>query len=193
MAPDPEHDIPEDDGPSPLGAEGEHPFGVGPFGEGPFGPRDEDEDEDTPVVDEPGVTILQRHKVDVALSKRKWLAYRDEWKREREEKECRRKKKRKAEKDAKAKREREAVAYAGEREFGAGLAALQRQLEAVFAEAQRQVALQRAQSLDLTMAAERYYRMQQAEIMRQMMADRYRQAILEQQEEREVLELLLAA
>jgi hypothetical protein len=78
MSPDPEHEIPEDDGPSPLGAEGEAPFGTGPFGEGPFGPGPEvpeDEEEETPA----GETILQRHKVDlVGISKRRWREFRFE-------------------------------------------------------------------------------------------------------------------
>lgn len=83
---DPEHDVPEDDGPSPLDADGATPFGSGPFGEGPFGPKEEDEEDQTPVTppDEPGVTILQRHKVDRLLtgyhvSRERYANYKRKW------------------------------------------------------------------------------------------------------------------
>lgn len=64
MAPDPEHEIPEDDGPAPVDAEGLTPIGVGPIGEGPIGPRDERDEEAAEEVTPEGETILQRHKVD---------------------------------------------------------------------------------------------------------------------------------
>jgi hypothetical protein len=82
MAPVPPHLIEDDDGPSPLDAEGLNPFGGAPFGEGPFGPHEEDEDDDEAPATPSGETILQRHKVDVAFSKQKWFELRERWQRE---------------------------------------------------------------------------------------------------------------
>lgn len=195
MPPDPAHDIPEDDGPSPQDVEGLAPLGVGPFGEGPFGPRDEDEEETTPPVETvPGETILQRHKVDVAISRSKWLAYRAQWKRERDAAARKINARRRREREEKTKVQREATAYAAEVDFFSDVEAYWRQTAAMYAEAQRQEAIQQAQSYALTLAAQRYQQMQMAIMMREEMARRYRQALLDQQqEEQEALELLLAA
>jgi hypothetical protein len=169
MSPVPPHLIEDDDGPSPLNEEGLNPFGGGAaFGEGSFGPHEEEEVDD-PSVLQPGQTILQRHKVDVALSRRRWNEYRAEWRRERDDAERRRKRKRKAELDGLGQARREAVAYASE-----VAAAVQPQPLGALPDLRPLTALP---SLHLV-----------AQIREQM----YRQAVLAaQQEEEEMLELLL--
>jgi hypothetical protein len=123
--------------------------------------------------------------------------YRAFKKREREEAEQAAERRRtapeRARRAAKAKREREATAYAAEVALRNEATRAEAQFAAVFAEAQRQAALEAYQSQLLTMAAEQYQQQQYAAMMREEMAARYRQALAEQQEEQEVLELLLAA
>ena len=140
-----------------------------------------------------GQTILQRHKVDVALSHKRWLQYRAEWKRERDETERKQRVQAKADADATAKRKREATAYAAEIANRAEIAATQQRLDLLFEEALKRL---EAQAQFQAVTAEAQQAMARAQAMaafREQAGQAYRDALLaELEEEEEALQLLMA-
>jgi hypothetical protein len=195
MSPDPDHLIPEDDGPSPLDPEGLAPFGGQAFGEGAFGAADEGAG--TPGTGPgSGETILQRHKVDKLLTgysvtRRRYQAYQDKWASERRAENARLAKIKRQE-DARKRRElAERRARVDFRLAALNARAADANLDALFME--RLAALDRQAMLaQIEREAVAAMRAGQMQMMLTDLAMQHQQRA-EQEEEAEVLELLMAA